>query len=76
MANNRKTNLESMPHEAIENLAEQTGIKINTILLKAKRDCSKLLNRMGLDIELNYEIKIKQEVPQLELDNADKIVNQ
>lgn len=69
-------NLENMSAEAIENLAEQVGIKINAILLKAKKDCNKLLNNMGLDIELGYEIKAKPIVAQSELnDIKEKNIN-
>jgi hypothetical protein len=48
-----------MTPEAIENLADQAGKKINDILMRAKRDCDKLLNNMGLQLDLGYELKSK-----------------
>jgi len=61
MATKRKANLEAMSPEAVDNLAEQAGIKINEILQKAKRDCDKLLSKMGLELDLGYELKSKSE---------------
>lgn len=59
MTTKRKTNLEAMSPEAIDSLAEQAGVKINEILQKAKRDCDKLLSKMGLELDLGYELKSK-----------------
>jgi hypothetical protein len=55
----RKANLEAMSPEALDNLAAQAGAKINEILQKAKRDCDKLLSKMGLELDLGYELKSK-----------------
>lgn len=48
-----------MSPEALDNLAAQAGAKINEILQKAKRDCDKLLSKMGLELDLGYELKSK-----------------
>jgi len=61
MATKRKANLEAMSPEALDNLAAQAGTKINEILQKAKRDCDKLLSKMGLELDLGYELKSKGE---------------
>jgi hypothetical protein len=55
----RKTNLEAMDLQMIDSLAEQTGTKLSEILNNAKVECDKVLARMGLTINLGYEIQLK-----------------
>lgn len=57
----RKTNLEAMSEESLDSLAAQVGEKISEILSAAKADCDKVLTRMGLTINLGYEIQLKSD---------------
>lgn len=57
----RKLNVEALSEESVDNLAQQAGVKINDILMVAKEECNKLLSRLGLQLELSYELKNKEE---------------
>jgi hypothetical protein len=52
-------NFDSMTDEQLEETMGLVGVKMDSILVKAKEDVNKVLEEYGLCVELGFEIKLK-----------------
>jgi hypothetical protein len=52
-------NFDSMNDEQLEETMGLVGVKMDSILVKAKEDVNKVLAEYGLCVELGFEIKLK-----------------
>ena len=53
--------LDSKVDEQLEETMGLVGVRIDTILVKAKEDVNKILEEYGLCIELGLDIKLKSD---------------
>jgi GTP-binding protein EngB required for normal cell division len=54
----KKVNIEDMTDEQLDDTMTIVGTKMDKILVKAKKDVNKILEKYGLHVELSYNIKL------------------
>ena len=52
-------NFDNMTDEQLDETMGLVGVKMDSILVKAKEDVNKILEEYGLCVELGFEIKLK-----------------
>lgn len=60
MSRKRSVNVSEMTTEQVDGLSEQIGVKITAKLKKPLEDIQKFLDVYGLELELGYNVKIKE----------------
>jgi len=63
MSRERKVDISAMSVEQVDLIAQNLGVKVNEILLKAKDEAEKYLKVYGLALDLSYNIQSSEQQP-------------
>lgn len=63
MSRERKVDISAMSVEQVDLIAQNLGVKVNEILLKAKDEAEKYLKVYGLTLDLCYNIQSSEQQP-------------